>query len=145
VIQANEIGFIIPTYRLRDVGEAVEAYDEHFWRNGHSPTLIICDDSSPAAVEKYYSLLEQTTTHSELFYVGPREQPPEDPRDDCYCPGNRHRVVSSRVILITRGKRLYRVLPDRRRDRGRGVLPGRRQDPEQTYLEITNIRGDAGP
>ena len=35
-MQENEIYFVIPTYRLRDVGETVEQYDEHFWRNGHS-------------------------------------------------------------------------------------------------------------
>jgi hypothetical protein len=73
-MQADDLYFVIPTYRLRDVGETVKIYDEHFWRNGHSPTLIVCDDSSPAAQEKYYPLLEQTRTHSELYYVGPREK-----------------------------------------------------------------------
>ena len=34
----RELSFVIPTYRLRDVGETVEQYDEHFWRNGHSVT-----------------------------------------------------------------------------------------------------------
>ena len=32
------------------------------------------DDSSPANQEKYFPLLEQTCTHNELFYVGPREK-----------------------------------------------------------------------
>jgi hypothetical protein len=73
-MQANDLFFVIPTYRLREVGETVEAYDEHFWRNGHSVPLIVFDDSSPAAREKYYSLLEQTKTHNELYYVGPREK-----------------------------------------------------------------------
>jgi hypothetical protein len=73
-MQADDLYFVIPTYRLRDVGETVKLYDEHFWRNGHTPTLIVCDDSSPAAQEKYYPLLEQTTTHNELYYVGPREK-----------------------------------------------------------------------
>ena len=59
-MHAEDLYFVIPTYRLRDVGETVEHYDEHFWRNGHSPTLIVFDDSSPAAQEKYYPLLEQT-------------------------------------------------------------------------------------
>ena len=31
----QDVFFVIPTYRLRDVGETVELYDEHFWRNGH--------------------------------------------------------------------------------------------------------------
>jgi len=73
-MNADDLYFVIPTYRLRDVGETVEHYDEHFWRNGHSPTLIVCDDSSPSAQEKYFPLLEQTTTHNELHYVGPREK-----------------------------------------------------------------------
>jgi hypothetical protein len=70
----DDLYFVIPTYRLRDVGETVKDFDEHFWRNGHSPTLIVCDDSSPVAQEKYYPLLEQTSTHNELYYVGPREK-----------------------------------------------------------------------
>ena len=28
--------FVIPTYRLREVGETVAQYDDHFWRNAHS-------------------------------------------------------------------------------------------------------------
>jgi hypothetical protein len=66
--------FVIPTYRLRDVGETVEHYDEHFRRNGHAVRMIVFDDSSPANQEKYYPLLEQTRTHNELYYVGPREK-----------------------------------------------------------------------
>ena len=27
--------FVVPSYRLRDVGATIEAYDEHFWSNGH--------------------------------------------------------------------------------------------------------------
>lgn len=73
-MRESDVYFVIPTYRLRDVGETVELYDEHFWRNGHSPTIVIFDDSSPAAREKYYPSLEQTRTHSELFYVGPAEK-----------------------------------------------------------------------
>jgi hypothetical protein len=34
----------------------------------------VFDDSSLAAREKYYSLLEQTRTHNELYYVGAREK-----------------------------------------------------------------------
>jgi hypothetical protein len=66
--------FVIPTYRLREVGETIQQYDEHFWRNGHSLPLIVFDDSSPANHEKYYPLLEQTRTHNDLYYVGPREK-----------------------------------------------------------------------
>lgn len=73
-MQDKELFFVIPTYRLREVGETVEHYDEHFWRNGHAVPMIVFDDSSPANQEKYYALLEQTKTHNELYYVGPREK-----------------------------------------------------------------------
>ncbi|HMB85299.1 MAG TPA: hypothetical protein VKS62_02885, partial [Methylomirabilota bacterium] len=63
---SKELSFVIPTYRLRDVGETVEQYDEHFWRNGHSVRMIVFDDSSPANQAKYYPLLEQTHTHNDL-------------------------------------------------------------------------------
>jgi hypothetical protein len=70
----KDLFFVIPTYRLRDVGETVQQYDEHFWRNGHSVPIVVFDDSTPATQEKYFSLLEQTVTHSPLYYVGPREK-----------------------------------------------------------------------
>ncbi len=73
-MNARDLYFVIPTYRLRDVGETVEAYDEHFWRNGHAPKIIVFDDSSPVAQEKYYPLLEQTKTHNDVYYVGPKEK-----------------------------------------------------------------------
>ena len=73
-MSAAELTFVIPTYRLRDVGETVEQYDQHFWRNGHAVRIVVFDDSSPANQEKYYPLLEQTHTHNDLFYVGPREK-----------------------------------------------------------------------
>src|SRR3984893_9787632 len=66
--------FVIPTYRLRDVNETVECYDQHFWKNGHSVRIVVFDDSIPANQEKYFPLLEQTRTHNELYYVGPREK-----------------------------------------------------------------------
>jgi len=74
LMNAHDLYFVIPTYRLRDVGETIEAYDEHFWRNGHAPKIIVFDDSSPVAQEKYYPLLEQTRTHNEVYYVGPKEK-----------------------------------------------------------------------
>ena len=46
-MQEPDLFFVIPTYRLREVGETVEQYDEHFWRNGHSVRMIVFDDSSP--------------------------------------------------------------------------------------------------
>jgi hypothetical protein len=73
-MEERDLTFVIPTYRLREVGETVEQYDEHFWRNGHTARIIVFDDSSPANQQKYYSLLEQTHTHNELHYVGPREK-----------------------------------------------------------------------
>jgi hypothetical protein len=68
------LSFVIPTNRLRDVGGTVEEYDEHFWRNGHSPEIIVFDDSTPANQEKYFPLLEKTKTHHDLYYVGSREK-----------------------------------------------------------------------
>lgn len=70
----DDLSFVIPTNRLRDVGETVEEYDEHFWRNGHSPQILVFDDSTPANQEKYYPLLEKTKTHYDVYYVGPREK-----------------------------------------------------------------------
>jgi hypothetical protein len=70
----EDLSFVIPTHRLRDVGETVEQYDEHFWRNGHSPQIIVFDDSTPANQEKYFPVLEKTKTHHDLYYVGPREK-----------------------------------------------------------------------
>jgi hypothetical protein len=66
--------FVIPTYRLRDVPEAIETYDEHFWSNGHSVKMMVFDDSSLANHEKYYSRLEQTKTVNDLYYVGPHQK-----------------------------------------------------------------------
>lgn len=70
----HDLTFVIPTYRLRDVGETVERYDENFWRNGHSVPIVVFDDSSTAGHAKYFSLLEQTRTDNELYYVGPKEK-----------------------------------------------------------------------
>jgi hypothetical protein len=73
-LETPAISFVIPTYRLRDVNETVECYDQHFWRNGHSVRIVVFDDSIPTNQEKYFPLLEKTRTHNELYYVGPREK-----------------------------------------------------------------------
>ncbi len=73
-MSADPLFFVIPTYRLRDVGETIEHYDEHFWRNGHSVRMIVFDDSSPVNQAKYFPLVEQTKTHNELYYVGPQQK-----------------------------------------------------------------------
>ncbi len=44
-MQDRELSFVIPTHRLRDVGETVEEYDDHFRRNGHSVKIIVFGDS----------------------------------------------------------------------------------------------------
>jgi hypothetical protein len=36
--------------------------------------IVVFDDSIPANKEKYFPLLEQTRTHNEIYYVGPREK-----------------------------------------------------------------------
>ena len=66
--------FVVPSYRLRDVGATIEAYDEHFWSNGHSVKMMIFDDSSLANHEKYFNRLEHTKTVNDLYYVGPHEK-----------------------------------------------------------------------
>jgi hypothetical protein len=73
-MDSHELSFVIPTYRLRDVSETLEQYDQHFWKNGHTLNLIVFDDSSPANQQKYFELLERTRTHNDLFYVGPQEK-----------------------------------------------------------------------
>src|ERR1700757_4126347 len=73
-MNSNTAIFVIPTYRLRDVAETIEIYDEHFWSNGHSVKMMVFDDSSLANHEKYFSRLEQTKTINDLCYVGPREK-----------------------------------------------------------------------
>jgi hypothetical protein len=73
-MSGKELIFVIPTYRLRDVCETVEKYDESFWNNGHSTRIMVFDDSSVANHEKYYPLLEQTKTHNDVYYVGPKEK-----------------------------------------------------------------------
>lgn len=73
-MQAPNTSFVIPTYRLRDVGQTVEAYDEHFRKNGHAIDLVVFDDSSAVNQHKYYPLLAQTPTYNNLWYVGPQEK-----------------------------------------------------------------------
>ena len=73
-MKTAETVFVIPTYRLRDVAETIEIYDEHFWSNGHSVKMMVFDDSSLANHEKYFSRLEQTKTINDLYYVGPLEK-----------------------------------------------------------------------
>jgi hypothetical protein len=66
--------FAIPTCRLRDVVEAVEAYDQHFVKHGHSLRLMVFDDSGPLLHEKYFERLARVRTKNEVFYVGPSEK-----------------------------------------------------------------------
>lgn len=70
----DPVTFVIPTYRLRDVSDAVRAYDENFHRNGHSVPMMVFDDSTLANHDKYFPLLEQTETANELYYVGPHQK-----------------------------------------------------------------------
>jgi hypothetical protein len=70
----GNLTFVIPTYRLREVGETVAHYDEHFFRNGHAVDIVVFDDSSTANQQKYFAALESTPTYNDLYYVGPREK-----------------------------------------------------------------------
>jgi len=60
---SDELSFVVPTYRLREVGKTVEEYDQHFWKHGHSVRLMVFDDSGPSTQEKYYPYLETTRTY----------------------------------------------------------------------------------
>src|ERR1700737_1529839 len=73
-MKAPELTFVIPTYRLRDVAETIDAYDEHFWRNGHDVRIVVFDDGTSANRDRYYSLLEANSTYNPVYYVGPREK-----------------------------------------------------------------------
>ncbi len=73
-MSSRDTVFVVPTYRLRDVGETIERYDENFRRNGHAVKMMVFDDSTPSTHDKYYPLLEQTRTANDVFYVGPREK-----------------------------------------------------------------------
>ena len=53
-MEAETTIFAISTYRLRDVAEAIEAYDADLWRNGHAVRLMVFDDASVADHEKYF-------------------------------------------------------------------------------------------
>lgn len=70
----RDLHFVIPTYRLRDVGATVEAYDENFARSGQTAPIIVFDDSSVANHDKYFGALEATKTVNDLWYVGPAEK-----------------------------------------------------------------------
>ena len=50
-MNSHDLVFVIPTYRLRDVGEAVERYDQHFWKNGHSVRINVTLDAGDGSVE----------------------------------------------------------------------------------------------
>ncbi len=52
----------------------IERHGQHFWRNGHSVRIMVFDDSSPANQEKYFSLVQQTCAHNDMYDVGPREE-----------------------------------------------------------------------
>jgi hypothetical protein len=51
-MREKELSFVVPTHRLREVGETIEQYDEHFWRNGHSVRMVVFDDSTPTNQQK---------------------------------------------------------------------------------------------
>jgi hypothetical protein len=70
----GHLTFVIPTYRLREVGETIRQYDEHFWRNGHVVDMIVFDDSGVATQQRYFPTFEATPTYNDLYYVGPHEK-----------------------------------------------------------------------
>jgi hypothetical protein len=72
-VEHPELTFVIPAHRLCDAGETIEHHDQHYWRNGHTVSLMVFDHASPANQQKYFALPEQTRTHNDLDDVGPCE------------------------------------------------------------------------
>ncbi|MBL8742484.1 MAG: hypothetical protein JNK04_15350 [Myxococcales bacterium] len=66
--------FVVPTYRLRDVAQTVAEYDEHFYKHGQPIEIVVFDDSTSGAQDRYIQELEQQSTHNEVRYVGVREK-----------------------------------------------------------------------
>ena len=51
-MHSRDLYFVIPTYRLRDVGETAEQYDKHFRRNGYAPKARrACEDAQGRRLE----------------------------------------------------------------------------------------------
>src|SRR5262245_2518398 len=120
-MQEPDLLFVIPTYRVREVGETVEQYDDHFWRNGHSVRMIVFDDSSPANQEKYFQLLELSIAFD---YEGEvTAQDAEETLDKIYrvyersleaaeATNNPERVKALRLFAANLQKAFYGFEPD---------------------------------
>ncbi len=68
------MSLVIPTYRLRDVGETVKAYRANFDRFGHGDVpIIVFDDSSSDVYQRDYPSFAQKVPDG-TFYVGPEEK-----------------------------------------------------------------------
>ena len=81
--------FAIPTYRLRDVPETVERYDENFWLNGNEVALIVFDDSSLVNHHKHYAQLEATRT-ANRFIMSVRGRKNSSSRSSCIVCASRN-------------------------------------------------------
>jgi hypothetical protein len=66
-MKSAENVFVVPNYRLRDVGATIEAYDEHFWSNGHSVKMMVFDDSSLANHENISAVWNTPKPFSRMF------------------------------------------------------------------------------
>jgi len=70
-VQERELFFVIPTYRLREVGETVEQYDDHFWRNGLLRAHRSFRRLQPGESGKYFLAAgAHLYSQSRLYYVG---------------------------------------------------------------------------
>lgn len=59
-MQEKPLSFVIPTYRLREVGETVASYDAHFWRNGHAQRAVLrgAEAKGTVSIELWPTLIE---------------------------------------------------------------------------------------
>jgi len=72
----NQITFVIPTYRLKEVCETVKAYDADaaFASFGEKTPIMVFDDSTFSQHGEHFHLLKKTETACPLLYVGPEEK-----------------------------------------------------------------------
>jgi hypothetical protein len=70
-MHARDLFFVIPTYRLCEVGETVQAYDEHFRRNGQT-VCMLCVPAYRSRFESGagYPALQQPATVCVAAFAG---------------------------------------------------------------------------
>lgn len=69
---------IVPTYRLKDVGNTVVDYSENLDKYGHSIDIFVIDDSSLDVSKRDFHILSEksknASSKNNFYYVGPKEK-----------------------------------------------------------------------